>query len=202
MLICDWIDCFFFRLCHCLCEPFLFLSNMSILVSSILSTHVYSTTRRNGNVSTVIEQTPLNMENDQVPLGVVNSMKQRLLDKFSESVLNSSYTSGTRSTNGSTLKRTTRLSRSQDSLLNEHSQILPTFLQPKKNVIIVDRTVTKEKQILKRPLSQMDLQVDETPRPGERDEFLSYSNLFCQTRYGVDGEEYVRTTDSFKSIGS
>lgn len=181
MLMYDSIDyLFFFRLCHCLSEPFLSLSNMSVLVSSILSTHVYSTTRRNGNVSTVIEQMPSNMENDQVPLGVVNSMKQRLLDKFSESVLNNTYTSAVKSTNFFPLKRTTRLSRSQDSLLNDHSESLPMCLQPKENVIIVDRTITKEGHIPKRRLSQTEMQVDETPKPGER--FEEEKCFFLHTR--------------------
>ena len=137
---------------------------MSVLVSSVLSAHVYSNTRRpNGNVVvSAFEQMPLNMENDQVPSGVVNSMKQRLLDKFSESLVVNTHPSGSKSS----LKHTTRLSRSQDSLLNDHSESLATFLQPKQNVIIVDTTVIKDEHIRQPRSAHSELHVDEVPKPG------------------------------------
>lgn len=142
--------------------------NMSVLVSSVLSAHVYSNTRRtSGNVVvSAFEQMPLNMENDQVPSGVVNSMKQRLLDKFSESLVVNTRPSGSKSSNFSSLKHTTRLSRSQDSLLNDHSESLATFLQPKQNVIIVDTTVIKDEHIRQPRSAHSELHVDEVPKPG------------------------------------
>jgi hypothetical protein len=107
-------------------------------------------------------------DSDHVPFGVVNSMKQRLLNKVNESFLlnhNSSTLarpslskpSSRLSSNEnllqtktlpSPLKRTTRLSRSQDNLSHNHStpshpiiaEPFTSYLQPKQDVIIVDTT--------------------------------------------------------------
>ena len=142
------------------------------------------------------------MENDQVPSGVVNSMKRRLLDKFSESLVVNTRPSRSKSSNCSSLKQTTRLSRSQDSLLNDHSESLVSFIQPKQNVIIVDTTVTKDEHIRQARSTHSELHVDEVPKPGrssfDRRRFLN--NRSFSNRYSDNGEEYVRTTDSSESI--
>lgn len=107
-------------------------------------------------------------DGDHVPFGVVNSMKQRLLNKVNESfLLNHNSPTLTRpslskpssrlssnenllqtKTLTSPLKRTTRLSRSQDNLSHNHSipshpiiaEPFTSYLQPKQDVIIVDTT--------------------------------------------------------------
>ncbi|CAF0880508.1 unnamed protein product [Rotaria sordida] len=143
-----------------------------------------NTNRRiNGNISQIqqnrLTTNTLNehdQDSDHVPFGVVNSMKQRLLNKVNESyVLNNNSTLVRHSllkqsariasnenllqtkTSLSPLKRTTRLSRSQDNLTNNNNnnnnnsinyisaQIISTeqftsYIQPKQDVIIVDTT--------------------------------------------------------------
>ena len=117
-----------------------------------------------------------NFENDQVPFGVVNSMKQRLLDKFSESLLlNSTCQTNSKPSiqtkpNTAPLKQTTRLSRSQDNLLNNnnnHTEQLTSYLQPKQDVIIVDRTLSNEEKSAAHRLSYSELHIDEVPKPGK-----------------------------------
>ena len=109
--------------------------------------------------------------NDQVPHGVVNSMKQRFLDKVNESLLlnhvssNGRYTLSKPSSSNenllqtkptySSLRHTARLSRSQDNLANHHTissipgqflnnEQFTLYLQPKQDVIIVETTTTEE----------------------------------------------------------
>ena len=137
-----------------------------------------NTTRRmNGNISQTksnrLSTNKLNeheQTNDHVPHGVVNSMKQRLLNKVNESfLLNNNSTilrhaltksSSSRISSNenllqtksliSPLKHTTRLSRSQDNLTNNSINYIPgqiiineqfnSYIQPKQDVIIVDTT--------------------------------------------------------------
>ncbi|UJR21926.1 hypothetical protein I4U23_024995 [Adineta vaga] len=126
-------------------------------------------------------------ENDHVPLGVVNSMKQRLLDKVNESLITNNHSTFTRHSLSKTssrvssdenllqtkpiispLKRTTRLSRSQDSLLNNNNnaESFTSYLQPKQDVVIVDANISNEENILNHRHSYTELHVDEVPKPG------------------------------------
>ncbi|CAF1090796.1 unnamed protein product [Adineta steineri] len=127
-----------------------------------------------------------NHNNDHVPFGVVNSMKQRLLDKVNESLLNNNSTLirhplsksasrllsnesliPTNSITTTPLKHTTRLSRSQDSLLNNTIvEQFTSYLQPKQDVIIVDTTKSNDENISIHRHSYTELNVDEVPKPG------------------------------------
>ncbi|CAF1360595.1 unnamed protein product [Adineta steineri] len=226
---------------------------MSVLVASLTNNnhhhHPHSsyfsnnTTRRmNGNISqtkqnrlstTAAAATKVNendQTNDHVPYGVVNSMKQRLLNKVNESfLLNNNSTIIRHSlskpssrlssnenllqtkTSVSPLKHTTRLSRSQDNLTNNHplnsipSQIiinekLTSYIQPTQDVIIVDTTTNEinndnnddEKLHAgqKVPLhkqSYTELHVDEAPKPGT---VTTVKNMFERqirlSRYDAD----------------
>lgn len=135
-------------------------------------------------------------ENDHVPFGVVNSMKQRLLNKVNESYFNSTLSKHSitkqastsnenllqTKTNTSPLKHSTRLSRSQDNL-NNH--VLPeqitSYIQAKQEVIIVETTVRNDELLqpqqqqgclhpaqktLIHKQSYTELHVDEAPKPG------------------------------------
>jgi hypothetical protein len=161
---------------------------MSVLVPSITNNNnhhhphsSYFSTNTNRRINGNSSQTKSNRstanklnENDQttdhVPHGVVNSMKQRLLNKVNESfLLNNNSTIIRHSlskpsprilsnenllqtkTSLSPLKHTTRLSRSQDNLSNNNSinyipgQIIineqfNSYIQPKQDVIIIDTT--------------------------------------------------------------
>ena len=157
---------------------------MSVLVPSLTNNHHHSsyfstnTNRRtNGNLSqmksnrlAVNKLIENDQNNDHVPYGVVNSMKQRLLDKVNESfLLNNNSTiirhslskSSSRvpsnenllqtKTSLSPLKHTTRLSRSQDNLTNNNNnnsfsgplvttEQFTSYIQPKQDVIIVETT--------------------------------------------------------------
>jgi hypothetical protein len=187
---------------------------MSVLVPSLTNPHhsTYfssNTTRRiNGNISQT-KSNRLTANNDQnkdhVPYGVVNSMKQRLLNKVNESyLLNNNSTlirhslskpSSRLSSNEnllqtkpflSPLKRTARLSRSQDNLTNDSisnttltTEQFTSYIQPKQDVIIVDTTTTTttndeeeegklhagQKTATHRQ-SYTELHVDEAPKPG------------------------------------
>ena len=101
-------------------------------------------------------------------------MKQRLLDKFNQSVLLNTHHSALKSSNDnllqvksnfSPLKQTTRLSRSQDSLLNHHEPFI-SYLQPKQELIIIDATVSDEEKSTSPRISHTELHVDEVPKPG------------------------------------
>ena len=127
------------------------------------------------------------IDNDRVPFGVVNSMKQRLLDKANESLLLNSNSStliqhslsksslrmssneNLLQTKSSTLslKYGTRLSSSQDSLLNNRTtEQLASYMRSKQDVIIVDKkTFNDENVSIHRP-SYAELHVDEIPKPG------------------------------------
>ncbi|CAF1531765.1 unnamed protein product [Rotaria sordida] len=130
-----------------------------------------------------------NMENDHVPFGVVNSMKQRLLDKANESLLlnnNSTFNRYSLSkpppsrlssnenlfqtkSSISSLKHTTRLSYSQDNLLNNNNnntEQFTSYLQPKQDVIIVERTKSTDENISTYRHSYTELHMDEVPKPG------------------------------------
>ncbi|CAF2739076.1 unnamed protein product [Rotaria sp. Silwood2] len=205
---------------------------MSVLVPSLTNNtntnHHHSSTyfsnntnrRINGNISQIQQQNRLatntlnehDQDSDHVPFGVVNSMKQRLLNKVNESyVLNNNSTivrhsllkQSTRiasnenllqtKTSLSPLKRTTRLSRSQDNLTNNNhnsinylsGQIITTeqftsYIQPKQDVIIVDTTTNINQnddynddgklragqKMLPHRQSYTELHVDEAPKPG------------------------------------
>ncbi|UJR27285.1 hypothetical protein I4U23_008580 [Adineta vaga] len=159
---------------------------MSVLVPSLINNHHHphtsyysnnSTRRIHGNISQT-KQNRLSINiineseptNDHVPHGVVNSMKQRFLEKVNESFLLNNNSTITRhglskpSSNEnllqtkptfSSLKHTTRLSRSQDNLTNNHTinsipvqlinhEQFTSYLQPKQDVIIIE-TTTNEK---------------------------------------------------------
>ncbi|CAF0938248.1 unnamed protein product [Adineta ricciae] len=172
---------------------------MSVLVPSIPSStntphHYFS----NGNSNQTTKSLPFKTrstlkltnenENDHVPFGVVSSMKQRLLDKVNESLLAThhstlvrhslSKTSARLSSNEnllqtksaiSPLKHSTRLSRSQDSLLNNNNNNIEAFtsyLQPKQEVVIVDADISNEENISNHRHSYTELHVDEVPKPG------------------------------------
>jgi len=168
---------------------------MSVLVPSLTNNHhhhhssssYYSTNtnyRINGNLSQTkssrLTQNKINdnnntnnndQTNDHVPHGVVNSMKQRLLDKVNESLLLNNRQSSRLSSNENLfqikpiLKSPTRLSRSQENLLNNHpSESLTSYLQPKQDVIIVDTTIITNDETHRQ--SYIELHVDEVPKPG------------------------------------
>ena len=137
---------------------------------------------------------------DHVPYGVVNSMKQRLLNKVNESFLFNPHSTLTRQslskpssrlasnenllqskTIVSPLKRTTRLSRSQDNLLANNAshptEEFTSYIQPKQDVIIVDVTSEDDEGDADGKLhpgqktsthrqSYTELHVDEAPKPG------------------------------------
>lgn len=116
-----------------------------------------------------------NTDNDQVPCGVVNSMKQRLLDKANESLSLNNRLSLLKSSNEnllqakpltSPLKHTARLSRSQDNLLNSNSEQISSYLQPKQDVIIVERTKSIDDCTATYRHSYIELNIDEVPKPG------------------------------------
>jgi hypothetical protein len=167
---------------------------MSVLVPSFPSStnshhHYFSNHRINGNLSQSTKHMSLknyhlieDMEKDHVPFGVVNSMKQRLLDKVNESLFLNNNSTLTRYTlskssnenllqiksNISPLKHTTRLSRSQDNLINNNNiEQFTSYLQPKKDLIIVDTTTTSnDEHISIHRHSYTELHVDEVPKPG------------------------------------
>ena len=130
------------------------------------------------NRSTTNKSNEQDQDSDHVPFGVVSSMKQRFLNKINESfLLNNNSTTKRHSLSKTSsripsnenllqtktsLKRTTRLSRSQDNLTNNsnnnnnngnrnhsinHSPVQTTgneqytsYIKPKQDVIIVDTT--------------------------------------------------------------
>jgi hypothetical protein len=158
---------------------------MSVIVPSFPSSnnshsHFFPRRRINGNHSQSnkhMSLTSQNFDNDQVPFGVVNSMKQRLLDKFNESLLlNTTRHSISKSSNENLLqiksnqlplKQTTRLSRSQDSLLNNNNtEQFTSYLQPKQELIIIDRTISNVEKSAIHRLSYTELHIDEVPKPG------------------------------------
>jgi len=168
---------------------------MSVLVPSFPSStnshhhHYFSNHRLNGNLSQSTKHISLknhlteDMENYHVPFGVVNSMKQRLLDKVNESLfLNTNNSTLTRhslikssnenllqiKSNISPLKHTIRLSRSQDNLINNNNNTeqFTSYLQPKQDLIIVDTTTSNDEHISIHRHSYTELHVDEVPKPG------------------------------------
>jgi hypothetical protein len=169
---------------------------MSVLVPSSTTTthHLYfSTNPINRNLSQSTKHMPLtnrltsklngdnDNNNDHVPFGVVNSMKQRLLDKVNESLfLNTNNSTLTRhslikssnenllqiKSNISPLKHTIRLSRSQDNLINNNTEQFTSYLQPKQDLIIVDTTTSNDEHISIHRHSYTELHVDEVPKPG------------------------------------
>lgn len=169
---------------------------MSVLVPSLTSNHhhhrphasYFSTNTTNRRMNGTSSQTSQNRlaqntsnehekTSDHVPFGVVNSMKQRFLDKVNESfilnnnstIIRNSFLKSTSrissnenllqpKTSVSSLKSTTRLSRSQDNLTNNTTNNIThttnstsgqtvtneqftSYIQPKQDVIIVDTTV-------------------------------------------------------------
>jgi hypothetical protein len=147
------------------------LSIMSVLVPSFPNSHHHHFPNRyiNGNFSTAKLNEDMNQ--DQVPFGVVNSMKQRLLDKVNESLLLNNRHSSRLSSNENllqtkaSLKPTVRLSRSQDNLLNNNinTEQFTSYLQPKQDVIIVETTISNDEG---HRHSYTELHVDEVPKPG------------------------------------
>ncbi|CAF4879373.1 unnamed protein product [Rotaria sp. Silwood1] len=158
--------------------------NISPTTKSILSTNRFISRKFNENYNG-------NIENDHVPFGVVNSMKQRLLDKANESLsLNNnlifnrhslsklSSSSSRLSSNEnllqtkssiSPLKYTTRLSRSHDNLMNNNNnntEQFTSYLQPKQDVIIVERTKSNDENFPTYRHSYTGLHMDEVPKPG------------------------------------
>jgi len=140
----------------------------------------FSNHRINGNFSQSTKNISLinhfndDNEQDHVPYGVVNSMKQRLLNKVNESLFLTHH-SLTKSSNEnlfqikssiSPLKQTTRLSRSQDNLLNNNTEQFISYLQPKQDLIIVDTTISNDENISIHRHSYTELHVDEVPKPG------------------------------------
>ena len=154
---------------------FYFLQIMSVLVPSLANHHhtTYFSSTNNRRIHGNPSQTKTNRlslnptidhdpNKDHVPYGVVNSMKQRLLNKVNESFLFNPHSTLNRhslskpssrlSSNEnllqtkpiiSPLKRTTRLSRSQDNLTNNQihtTEEFTSYIQPKQDVIIVDVT--------------------------------------------------------------
>jgi len=120
--------------------------------------------RLHGPITTKSSET--DQDGDHVPFGVVNSMKQRFLNKVNESYVFHHHQSTLTRTSlskpssrqpsnenllqtkslTSPLKRTTRLSRSQDNLSHQvnHPTVVNeqfmSYLQPKQDLIIVDTT--------------------------------------------------------------
>lgn len=178
---------------------------MSVLVSSSVNNHhqhhYFSNPHINRNASPTRKQVPPtyrsapklnentngNIENDQVPLGVVHTMKKRLLDKANESLLlNNSSTlprhslikPSTRLQSNENLhqnksltlplKQTTRLSRSQDNLINNNHSLesFAVYVQPKQDVIIVERTKSDDDTLANSRHSYIELHMDEVPKPG------------------------------------
>jgi hypothetical protein len=96
-------------------------------------------------------------------------MKQRLLDKVNESLLLNNRQPSRLSSNENLLqikpllKPTVRLSRSQENLLNNHTESLTSYLQPKQDVVIIDTTITNDET---HRHSYTELHVDEVPKPG------------------------------------
>ena len=130
---------------------------MSVLVPSLLNNHHHH--------HRFEQPQQQQQENDHVPFGVVNSMKQRLLNKVNESYFNSTLSKHSITKQASTsnenllqtktntlpLKHCTRLSRSHDNLNNNinhhhHHHHLPeqitSYIQAKQDVIIVETTTT------------------------------------------------------------
>ncbi|CAF2662067.1 unnamed protein product [Rotaria sp. Silwood2] len=159
-------------------------------INGNLSSTIKSMSSTNRLTSKLNENYNGSIENDHVPFGVVNSMKQRLLDKANESLLlnnNSTFNryslskpSSRLSSNEnllqtkssiSPLKHTTRLSRSQDNLLNNNhnnnnTEQFASYLQPKQDVIIVERTKSNDENTLTYRHSYIELHMDEVPKPG------------------------------------
>ena len=164
---------------------------MSVLVPPATRNHHYVSMRQlhgtafaarkaipigNRSVSALNELTDSDMNSDRVPFGMVSSMKQRLLDKFNESLLLNHPGALTRQSlikasnenllqTKSPLKHASRLSRSHENLLNHHSESLNTYLQAKPNVIIIETSSNGEHTPAHR-YSHLDLPIDEVPKPG------------------------------------
>ena len=151
---------------------------MSVLVPSFPSStnshhHYFPNRYINGNhfqpTNRLTSKLNEDINQDHVPLGVVNSMKQRLLDKVNESLLLNNRQPSRLSSNENllqikpSLKSTVRLSRSQENLLNNHTESLTSYLQPKQDLIIIDTTITNDET---HRHSYSELHVDEVPKPG------------------------------------
>ena len=159
-----------------------------------------NTSQTKSNRSSLIPTHDHDQDKDHVPYGVVNSMKQRLLNKVNESFLFNPHSTLTRQSLSkpssrlasnenllqnkaivSPLKRTARLSRSQDNLTNSSThptEEFTSYIQPKQDVIIVDVTSDNDdgdttdgklhpgqKTSIHRQ-SYTELHVDEAPKPG------------------------------------
>lgn len=163
-----------------------------------------NTSQTKSNRASLIPTHDHDQNKDHVPYGVVNSMKQRLLNKVNESFLFNPHSTLTRHSLSkpssrlasnenllqnkpivSPLKRTARLSRSQDNLTN--SSIHPveeftSYIQPKQDVIIVDVTSDDDddgaaettdgklhpgQKTSTHRQSYTELHVDEAPKPGQ-----------------------------------
>ena len=175
-------------------------SSSSSSTTTTTNNHYFSTRSTHGNLSqakkhlsvsnrSISASNDMSNEdaaNDHVPIGVVNSMKQRLLDKVNESLLLNPISTLVRhplskSSTGlasnenllqiksPSLKRTTRLSRSQDNLSNSNGDSVSPYLQAKQNVIIVDRQSTEndDDRASAHRHSYTEFHIDEVPKPGE-----------------------------------
>ena len=130
----------------------------------------------NRSVSALNEMTDSDMNTDRVPFGMVSSMKQRLLDKFNESLLLNHPGALTRQSalkashenllqTKSSLKHTARLSRSHENLLNLQSESLNAYLQAKPNMVIIE-TSSHEEPLPAHRYPHLELLIDEVPKPG------------------------------------
>ena len=117
--------------------------------------------------------------NDQVPFGVVNSMRQRFLQKINESLPN--YLNGygkqrskSKNFNGhknllqqkSSSKYPSHLSQSHEHLYTQQNDLLNGYLKPKLDVIIIEQN-TDDQQPSTARCSHNEVKSEEVPRPGK-----------------------------------
>lgn len=157
---------------------------MSVLVPTIPD-HSYLINQYFNGKKTMI----VNNEHDQVPFGVVNSMKRQLLDKFTKHDSRNQQKQRQPKINK-------QISRSQDNLLSN------SHLQAKENVIIIDRTPVHEQKSTTYRHSYTENIVDEVPKPGtvstvksmfERQIRLSRSEQTMNTHSTRDNRHSTRT---------
>lgn len=110
------------------------------------------------------------MITDQVPHGVVNSMKQRLLDQFNQNRVDAK-----------------RLCRSQENLSSTIS--FHSYVKKQPNVIIIEKNTLP----LKSAPSHSEIPIDEIPKPGKTQLRSSMNSSFCAlfSRNRLNSEEYV-----------
>jgi hypothetical protein len=195
---------------------------MSILVPSATRNHHYVPMRQlngssvaprkiipfaNRSISALNEMTDSDMNTDRVPLGMVSSMKQRLLDKFNESLLLNNPGALNRQSlfkasnenllqPKSSLKHTARLSRSHENLLNDPSESLSTYLHTKPNVVIVE-TSSNEEPLTAHRYSHLELPIDEVPKPGR---CLSRSGTVITVKNMFERQIRMSRSDTEKTL--